>query len=381
MSLLKCFGYKHSSQEKEIRSLDLTSSDLNEVPMFIITHERTLEFLSLASNHIQDLPLPLFHCQNLNTLILSDNELYLLPSAIIDVLPTEILHCSRLNFANFNHCNLRFLPIILKNLEHLVTLKVEHNNLEYLHESISGLVNLEELFLTNNKLKYLPVSIGLLRKLIILHLDENMISELPPEIGSCISLKVLTLRSNRLFCIPDEIGHLLKLSVLSLTDNSLRYLPLSILKLRNLTALWLSHNQGKPLISLQHSFDPQLSKRILTCYLLPQQKNCRRSEKTRNEYVDSKISERRRSFIKFEIDPETVSGNKLTRIPTPHPKKLKELASITRSSEKRNYVNPFQIANYEYEYKNEQKFQRHDYHSSSDSGFSVQKLKLDDDVT
>jgi hypothetical protein len=47
-------------------------------------------------------------------------------------------------------------------------------------------------------------------------------------------------------------------------------LPYTISKLSELQAMWLSENQTKPLIQLQQEKDKQ-GKRILTCYLFPQE--------------------------------------------------------------------------------------------------------------
>jgi Leucine-rich repeat (LRR) protein len=91
------------------------------------------------------------------------------------------------------------------------------------------------------------------------------------QLGSCNGLTILSLRGNNLTYIPDELGRIPRLRVLNLSVNKICNLPFSLTKLKQLQALWLAENQTKPLIKLQSDVEHGTGKRVLTCYLLPQQ--------------------------------------------------------------------------------------------------------------
>lgn len=127
--------------------------------------------------------------------------------------------------------------------------------------------------LTENQLVKLPATIGNLVNLEILNLDLNKLEELPSTICNLTKLGVISLRNNELTHLPNEMGQLKKLHVLDVANNKLQFLPYSITQL-SLVALWLSENQSHPLLKFQTDIDPRTKNKVLTCFLLPQHKEC-----------------------------------------------------------------------------------------------------------
>ncbi|CAH0382155.1 unnamed protein product [Bemisia tabaci] len=500
MQFLECFNCcKVPTENNDVHTLDFSNCDLADVPQTVLLYERTLETLLLNSNHIYDLPLPLFHCQSLQVLSISNNDLAIIPAAIgylvnlreldvsrnnitdisdsikkckklsvlnasfnplhhlptaltqlisaeelylndtaLEYLPANIGRLSKLiilelrgnklcnlpksmsrlvclsrldigqnhfvefpsvvgtlvsmkelwcdlnefntvpsfignlkelvhfeigdnniqtitndidgckNLIDFSacYCDIQFVPHTIGLLKNLLCLKLDYNSMTSLTEAIGGLCNLEELSLSHNKLKSVPSSIGLLRKLVSLHLDSNKLKKLPPELGSCSSLGVLSLRNNLLESIPAEVGNLSNLGVLILADNKLSDLPMSILKLKKLNALWLSHNQSKPLIPLQVDFNVQQNVRVLTCYLLPQQKGGDEGV-AENAYSDEGTNSLKKNpKIRFAINSPQDKVGQLTRAPTPFPKKLRSLSKVAQKiNQGKSFDNPEVLEN------------------------------------
>jgi len=70
----------------------------------------------------------------------------------------------------------------MKELNKLVTLKIDHNCLKEINDIFEGLTFTEELDVSYNFLSILSPTIGLMRKLTILRLDFNRLSNIPTGI-------------------------------------------------------------------------------------------------------------------------------------------------------------------------------------------------------
>lgn len=197
--------------------------------------------------------------------------------------------------------------------------------------------------INNNCIKELPDSIGFLRKLHTLIADCNQLKELPSPICSCTKLRLLSLSYNEISYLPDDFGRLVNLKVLNLRNNQLKFLPLSFVNIPKLRTLWLSDNQQKPILRLQTDVDEVTSRRVLTCFLLPQQSSFNFDETYDSDHCEceskeDKLSSHSSSKIKFsssnpdESDKvENRKGAKLARNPTPYPKEMKVHARHVRN--------------------------------------------------
>lgn len=145
----------------------------------------------------------------------------------------------RLNLIN---CNLRALPVSIKNLTALQELNLMWNQIAKLPEELGELTSLKKMVLSGNKLMSLHASIGNLKSLELLKMDHNRVEKLPSSMKNLTSLKTFNLWNNKLKEIPQDIGSLNKLRILGLSHNYIKILPEEISNLSNLETLDLSNN-------------------------------------------------------------------------------------------------------------------------------------------
>ncbi|ELU12432.1 hypothetical protein CAPTEDRAFT_150790 [Capitella teleta] len=192
---------------------DLSYSDLDTFPDFLV--QRADEILSLQLDHnlISSLPRSISTFVNLINLDLSNN-------------------------------NLRYISPCIVQLSSLRTLYLRNNELdnESLPKDFGILESLKVVNFSGNRFTDFPVQVTELPQLHVLHLGANKIKSIPKEIGSLQSLEVLYMGGNRLTEVPDEVGHLLNLKSLVLCDNRINSLPGTIPNLQNLRSLSLHNN-------------------------------------------------------------------------------------------------------------------------------------------
>ncbi|KAK3089436.1 hypothetical protein FSP39_003580 [Pinctada imbricata] len=326
---------KSFSRLTELERLDIGHNEFTELPDVIGNLVSLLE-LWCDKNQITVLTPTIGNLKQLMFLDATTNHLQSLPS--------EIEGCSSLADLHLTGNRLQSLPDSIGNLENLTTLKVDNNQLTSIPTTIGGLMSLSELNVSCNELEDLPASLGLLRNIRTFYADENYLATIPAEIGSCNGITVLSVRSNKLEFIPDEIGRIPHLRVLNLSDNRLKCLPFTIIKLKDLQALWLSENQTRPLVPLQSDHDQDTGRKILTCYLLPQEPQQDSGEDNMGGDTDSfhasiwDEERSRRQQIHFEFaDDEDVEGS-LRRVPTPYPKEMREKVRHAQNLAKRQMM-------------------------------------------
>nr|XP_045595962.1 mucin-17-like isoform X1 [Procambarus clarkii]XP_045595963.1 mucin-17-like isoform X1 [Procambarus clarkii] len=330
-----------------LRVLELRDNQLNTLPKSI-ARLTSLQRLDIGQNDFSELPEVIGSLGSLTELWFDNNKVKSLPPLLgrlkklvhveasknkVDWVAGEIENCVMLTDLHLSSNDLKELPEQLGGCHQLQVLKLDDNALTHLPESIGELSALEELVVTRNDLETLPASVGLLRALHTLHVDDNVLTELPPELGSCSRLTVLTAASNSLTSVPAELGHLPRLTILNLCGNLIPHLPVSLTKLK-LRALWLSENQNKPQVQLQSETLPETGQRVLTCFMLPQQRD-QQSETVveADTFPGQSWDEQRRAktLIKFAFEGDVDKPGRLTRAPTPYPKELKALAKHARN--------------------------------------------------
>ncbi|WP_158978541.1 leucine-rich repeat domain-containing protein [Cellulophaga sp. L1A9] len=174
-------------EKLEITSLDLSNSNLAEVPE-IIKDFKNLKVLKLSNNSISKLPNWIGSLNHLETLEIELNNL--------EGLPEDIGKLSKLKTIWLSGNNIKVLPDSFCDLISLTTLSIENNELTHLPKNIGNLSNLEFLFATDNSLYYIPESIGNMKNLYYLFLEKNRLKDLPTAIQHCKKLHKLRLAKN-----------------------------------------------------------------------------------------------------------------------------------------------------------------------------------------
>ncbi|NXG76138.1 ECM2 protein, partial [Baryphthengus martii] len=163
-----------------LEELYLENNQIEEVSEICFNHTRNINVIALKHNKLEEhriAPLAWIHQENLESIDLSFNKLYHVPS----YLPKSLLH----------------LILIGNQIERIPGYVFGHMKpgLEYLYLSFNKLTDdgidpvsffgayhsLRELFLDHNELKSVPFGIDEMRKLRFLRLNNNKIRTVPPE--------------------------------------------------------------------------------------------------------------------------------------------------------------------------------------------------------
>lgn len=193
---------------------DLSYSDLDEFPGFLV--ERASEIMSLHLDHNQMACLPpeVGRFSNLINLDVSNNRL----KSIADEL-----------------CLLTRLRTLVARNNYLTT--------DSIPKDFGTMPSLAVLNLSGNRFEELPMQFTELRELRCLYLGANQIASIPREIRNLRRLEILYLGGNRMVNVPDELGCVTSLVSLVLCDNRLESLPRSLINLRHLQSLSLHNNR------------------------------------------------------------------------------------------------------------------------------------------
>jgi Leucine-rich repeat (LRR) protein len=202
-----------------------------------------VSFVDLSRQKLTGIPPNVFRFEQLQTLLVQNNQIIRLSSAIGNLSKLEILNLSK--------NKLKTLPEDIGKLSYLRILDISRNQLTALPENMGDLQRLDSLNLSNNSLTNLPTSLGNLSNLISLTLQDNKLMALPTEITFLTHLTHLDLSDNRLKTLPDGVGQWTQLKWLNLSDNKLKTLPSDFGNIANLTYLDLS-------INALSSFEPEI---------------------------------------------------------------------------------------------------------------------------
>jgi len=193
---------------------DLSYSDLDVFPEFLLERSTEVKHLQIDHNRISILPRCVGQFRNLISLDISNNQMTYISGEIGQL---SLLRC--------------------------LTAKNNLFDNEALPKELDQLVSLQSINLSGNQLTEFPMQLTELRNLKCIHLGGNVIDHVPREIESLQSLEILYLGGNRLEELPYEMGLLSSLVALILCDNKLLSLPSSLSRLRRLQSLSLHNNQ------------------------------------------------------------------------------------------------------------------------------------------
>jgi Leucine-rich repeat (LRR) protein len=173
-----------------------------------------LRALALRLGGVKRLPRKLFDLVRLRELDLEHNF-------GLDSLPEAVGKLQNLETLVLTGNELRRLPKAIGQLARLKVLRLAGNALERVPRVLFGCTALRVLELQGNRLKVLPSEIGLLTKLEELWVNANALRWCPPEVGRLRRLRILNLNRNQLVEIPETIGRLKRLKELGVGENPL----------------------------------------------------------------------------------------------------------------------------------------------------------------
>jgi len=182
---------------KQLRSGQLTGAKeltlaegLTDFPKEIYTLADTLERLDLSNNQLSSLPDDFAKLKNLKILFLSNN--------LFTEVPTVLAKCSKLSMIGFRNNQIKTLA---ENALPLSTrwLILTDNELELLPESLGDLTLLQKCMLSGNKLTSLPQTLTKCKNLELLRIAVNKLGALPSSILALPKLSWLAYGGNP-FC-------------------------------------------------------------------------------------------------------------------------------------------------------------------------------------
>lgn len=209
--------------ENTLQSLSLASNGLRSVPVVALRQLRLLSQLDLSSNYIKFVPDNAFVTLRLKTLKMAENNLTVSDNAL------RGLETSLKNL-NLKGCQLKSIPLAVRDLQGLAFLDLAQNNLRTIEPgSLQRLNALTALNLERNVIQKLhrDVFLGVNDTLSSLSMLNNLLTEFPVEaIRSLPELRVLDLGFNLIRVIPTTAFKETKdLTLLALDGNPMAFIP------------------------------------------------------------------------------------------------------------------------------------------------------------
>ncbi|KAM0997759.1 hypothetical protein ACFX2C_007609 [Malus domestica] len=203
------------------KELSMEGVGLSAVPSEVWESTELIK-VDLSRNSIQELPVELSSCINLQTLILSRKKITDWPGAILQSLPN--LLCLKLD-----NNPLRQIPPGGFQAAPMLQILDLSGNVASLpeHPAFSSLPHLQELYL---RLREVPSEVLSLQQLRILDLSQNSLQLVPVEFKNLASLTELGLSDNNISMLSPELGLLEpSLQALRLDGNPLRSIRRTVL--------------------------------------------------------------------------------------------------------------------------------------------------------
>lgn len=161
----------------------------------------------------------------------------------LEAFPEAVLNIEQLETLVLTGNNIQKLPADVIRLQKLRVLDISGNGITELPNELCHLPELRQFEAAANQLSALPAGLGNLRNLQTIDIYGNQLSELPESIHFCHNLSHLRASENALSRLPEQFGKLTSLLTLDLSYNEIEKLPLSFFNLTQLKELYLSGNQ------------------------------------------------------------------------------------------------------------------------------------------
>ena len=109
-----------------------------------------------------------------------------------------------------DHNNISIIPRCVVSFQNLVSLDMSNNRISYISPEIGNLLKLRTLIMRNNRLddSSIPKELAQLKSLQVLNISGNHLQEFPPSFLELTNLKRLYFGANNLTAIPRDIQQL-----------------------------------------------------------------------------------------------------------------------------------------------------------------------------
>ncbi|CAO3689998.1 unnamed protein product [Rhizopus stolonifer] len=231
-----------------LTSLSLAENNLKFIESGIFPRLVNLQWLNLAKNSLESLPVDIVECFKLRGLDMSNNMISKFPDVVfflpylkallldgnkITAIPSHFKFPATLEVLTLASNSLTEIPLslIYRPPAHLAHLNLSGNLINELHVDFLsiGYEYLTSLDMHSCKLTSCPswflVRLGARPQLKRVNLALNQITEIPFEIGSLTQLQWLNLNGNFLTSLPTSMSALSKLVKLGIAQNRIKTLP------------------------------------------------------------------------------------------------------------------------------------------------------------
>jgi leucine-rich repeat protein SHOC2 len=215
-----------------VNKVNWSGMGLTTLPAFK-PNQLEAQVMWINNNNIVSLPVAVKQLSNLQTLRLDDNQLQTIPGFLASCLHLECLTAKR--------NKIHQLSMDIFNLHLIKVIDFEDNALTVLPE-VHNFLLLERLSITKNRLTKLPSSLGGCKRLKSLYADNNRIQQLMFTFEQLTELQLLNVAHNELSAIHPSIGNCASLQILHLHYNHLVTLPYTIGLLSKLIRLTIHDN-------------------------------------------------------------------------------------------------------------------------------------------
>lgn len=162
---------------------------------------RDIEVLNIAVNPLEEIPEWIAQLPKLTTLIVSPEQLEVLPEALQNgLIEIQVLE-PQTGKLDLSHQNLTEVPSWAFAEDGIVELDLSHNKIQNLPETFSQLTQLKKLKLGNNIFRDIPEVLGALINLEELDIQENPNTDIPESLD-LESLRLLTISDDQRTILP-----------------------------------------------------------------------------------------------------------------------------------------------------------------------------------
>uniref|UniRef100_A0AAZ3PK56 Leucine rich repeat containing 1 n=1 Tax=Oncorhynchus tshawytscha TaxID=74940 RepID=A0AAZ3PK56_ONCTS len=205
----------------QLVELDVSRNDIIEIPE-TISYCKALQVADFSGNPLTRLPESFPELRNLTCLSINDISLQILPENIGNVFNPKAFcfagKLRRLSILKADQNRLAQLPESIGNCESLTELMLTENQLQVVPRSIGKLKRLSNFNCDRNRLASLPKEIGGCSSLNVFCVRENRLTRIPSEISQASELHVFDVSGNRLLHLPISLTAL-RLKALWLSEN------------------------------------------------------------------------------------------------------------------------------------------------------------------